>query len=146
MEYLVTYGWAILGIVIIAAVLFYFGIFSPQKWAPVQQQGGFASFSVVDHKIIAGVGGTMAMSIGNNRGRVVTLTQITTTTGGCTWSGSTQLGVSTATTFTTSACTGTVASATAGSPYDFEDVKITFTDSQSSLSHAETGFLKGQYQ
>lgn len=33
LEYLVTYGWAILAIVIIAAVLWYFGVFSQPKIA-----------------------------------------------------------------------------------------------------------------
>jgi len=32
MEYLITYGWAILVILVVLAVLWYYGIFNPAKW------------------------------------------------------------------------------------------------------------------
>lgn len=33
LEYLITYGWAILVILVVLAVLWYYGIFNPAKWS-----------------------------------------------------------------------------------------------------------------
>jgi len=32
LEYLITYGWAILVILVVLAVLWYYGVFNPNKW------------------------------------------------------------------------------------------------------------------
>jgi len=32
LEYLITYGWAILVILVVLAVLWYYGVFNPVKW------------------------------------------------------------------------------------------------------------------
>jgi len=32
LEYLITYGWAIIVILVVLAVLWYYGIFTPSKW------------------------------------------------------------------------------------------------------------------
>jgi len=32
LEYLITYGWAILVILVVLAVLWYYGVFNPSKW------------------------------------------------------------------------------------------------------------------
>lgn len=47
LEYLITYGWAILIIVTIAAVLWYFGVFNPSRWAG-SSATGFTKFTVQD--------------------------------------------------------------------------------------------------
>ena len=36
LEYLITYGWAILVILVVLAVLWYYGIFTPAKWSGVK--------------------------------------------------------------------------------------------------------------
>ena len=147
LEYLVTYGWAILGIVIIAGVLVAFGIFNPERWAPARQQGGFSSFDVVDHGAIAGSGGVLTVVLSNKRGHTITVTGLTTATGGCSWSGSRLLAVTAPETFATTACTAaSVTGASSGAPYDFSDLDVTFTDTTSGLTHTERGFIKGQFQ
>lgn len=147
LEYLVTYGWAILGIIIISGVLISFGIFDPARWATSRQQGGFSSLAVLDHNVIAGSAGNLSITLQNTRGHSIMITNVTTVAGGCTWTGSKLLSVDAPATITTTTCTSaTVTGATSGSAYDFSDVAITFTDSVSSLAHTERGFIKGQFQ
>ena len=50
LEYLITYGWAILIIVVIAAILWYFGVFNPSRWAG-KQATGFTRFVVDDFTV-----------------------------------------------------------------------------------------------
>lgn len=47
-EYLITYGWAILGILIVGVVLWQFGAFSPP--APVPGCSGFSEIKPIDWK------------------------------------------------------------------------------------------------
>ena len=42
LEYLITYGWAILVILVVLAVLWYYGIFNPANWAQEQIKSGSA--------------------------------------------------------------------------------------------------------
>lgn len=51
LEYLVTYGWAILAIVIIAGLLWYFGIFNPSKFISSRSCTGFAAFDCQDFSV-----------------------------------------------------------------------------------------------
>ncbi|MGC8851252.1 MAG: hypothetical protein ACP5O3_03445 [Candidatus Micrarchaeia archaeon] len=89
LEYLVTYGWAILVIVIIAAVLWYFGVFNPSKWAAEKQCGGFSSFSCNEFKLSASASnasgtGFSVIVLGNKQGRAVsnvTLVAVTSEAG-----------------------------------------------------------------
>jgi len=147
LEYLVTYGWAILGIIIIMGVLVSFGVFNPSKWANVRQQGGFSSLAVLDHSVAAGTGGTMKIAFQNTRGNSITITQVVTMAGGCGWTGSQLLTVDNPVTITTAVCNQTtVTGASVGGAYDFSDVAVTYTDSVSSMAHTERGFIKGQFQ
>ena len=78
LEYLVTYGWAILAIVIIAGVLWYFGIFNPSKFAGSKQCGGFGSFICQDFTV--NTAGTLTIVLNNNIGTTMNAVNITTGT------------------------------------------------------------------
>ncbi len=85
LEYLITYGWAILVILVVLAVLWYYGIFNPARWAGESVTEGSA-FKIVDKNL---VGSTQQLSllIGNKAGTTVTVTGIALTgdiTGSCT--------------------------------------------------------------
>ena len=69
LEYLVTYGWAILAIVIIAAVLWYTGVFNPSKFRGGNECGGFGSFTCID-QVITTTNTTIVL--GNSVGRAIT--------------------------------------------------------------------------
>ncbi|MEW5956071.1 MAG: hypothetical protein AB1626_06085 [Candidatus Micrarchaeota archaeon] len=77
LEYLVTYGWALLVIVIVAALLWYFGVFNPTKWTAERQCGGFASFSCNAFKLNSAADATLenntfsVIVLGNKWGRRV---------------------------------------------------------------------------
>ncbi len=122
LEYLVTYGWAILAIVIVAAVLWYFGIFNPSKWSASKQCGGFASFTCEDYQ--ANTTSTSVV-LGNNVGRTITVSNAT-----CSPS---SLGPNARMT-----CTAAIG----GNTGDQLNIQIDYVDSKSQLAHSETGFLK----
>lgn len=50
LEYLIVYGWAILIIVVVAAVMWYLGIFNPSRMTG-NQAAGFSRFVVRDFKV-----------------------------------------------------------------------------------------------
>ena len=121
MEYLVTYGWAILAIVIIAAVLWYFGIFNPSKWTSNRGSGGFAAVTVIDYTV--GAGNNVTLSLGNKVGHTITLT-------GCS-GGNVSL-------TTTSPAMCTVSSTAAGNQLN---IALAYYDPSSGLEHTDNGFV-----
>lgn len=50
LEYLITYGWAILILVVVASILWYLGIFNPSRWIG-SQSIGFSKFVVNDFTV-----------------------------------------------------------------------------------------------
>ncbi len=71
LEYMMTYGWAILIIVIVAAVLYSMGIFNPSA-ASGNTSSGFGGFSVTSYSCSASRG--LSVTLGNNQGHTITLT------------------------------------------------------------------------
>jgi len=73
MEYLMTYGWAILVIIIVIAVLFYIGVLNPRNVTPTSctfPPGiSCASFKLVDD-------GTLYLTIGQATGKRINVTGI----------------------------------------------------------------------
>ncbi len=76
LEYMMTYGWAILIIVIVAAVLYSMGIFNPSSSASATVTG-FAGLGSVQAKCL--LSGTLAISFGNNEGSLINITRINST-------------------------------------------------------------------
>ena len=122
LEYLVTYGWAILAIVIIAATLWYFGIFNPAKWVGVRQCGGMSAFSCIDYEVNS-TGDGVTLSLGNKVGRTVYVS--------CD-SGDVNLDV-------TQPQTCRVSAVSAGS--NQLEFTINYYDNSTLLAHTDTGFV-----
>ena len=120
LEYLVTYGWAILAIVIIAAVLWYFGVFNPAQWTESKGSGGFTGVTVIDYTVN---GSTVTMVLGNKVGRTIVVDCEPTNV--------------TLTTTSTSQCviTGTPA----GNQINLD---IDYYDTLSGLEHTDSGFVR----
>ncbi|MEM3555855.1 MAG: hypothetical protein QXF56_04015 [Candidatus Micrarchaeia archaeon] len=75
MEYLMTYGWAILIIMVVLAVLFYLGVLTP----PVPSQCTFpAGITCTTTKLHAG-SGHLTLEIGQGTGHSITVTGVTCT-------------------------------------------------------------------
>lgn len=70
LEFLVTYGWTILVLVVVAAVLWYWGVFNPEKFA--EKSVYFDVLTGLDVK--ADTAGNLTVNLGNNLGRSITLT------------------------------------------------------------------------
>ncbi|MEK6983461.1 MAG: hypothetical protein AABX33_02725 [Nanoarchaeota archaeon] len=75
LEFLTTYGWAFLVILIMIGALAYFGILNPSKVLPNTCFFG-SEFTCVD-SIISASGGTWKVRLKNNVGAVIDVSQIT---------------------------------------------------------------------
>ncbi len=73
MEFLMTYGWAILVVLAAIAALAYFGVLSPARFLP--ERCDFpAGLTCVDKAVISGSANTITMAIRNNVGDTVNIT------------------------------------------------------------------------
>ena len=87
MEYLMTYGWAILAVVIVGGVLYYYGVFEPDlpdqgcPNAPVAVEGNAWEYDGTQLRLIAR----------NNAGEEITVTEAVSEEGS--WTGSETLAI-----------------------------------------------------
>ncbi len=72
MEYMMTYGWAILIIVVISAVLVYYGLFKPPVGKSIS---GFGSIMPLD--VDYDSAGTMRLYLENRVGDIINVTSVT---------------------------------------------------------------------
>ena len=79
LEYLMTYGWAILIIVIVAGVLYSLGIFNPSSSASTTITG-FSGLGSV--RAICQNSNGLVILLGNNLGKTIEILQANATTGG----------------------------------------------------------------
>lgn len=77
-EYLMTYGWAILIILIVAGVLAYYGIFAPAGFLGPTARG-FGQIQALNPWSVSASTGDIVMSVGNRVGGQVTFTNLTAT-------------------------------------------------------------------
>ncbi|MBL7160267.1 MAG: hypothetical protein ISS93_00240 [Candidatus Aenigmarchaeota archaeon] len=73
MEYLMTYGWAILIVIIVAAVLFSLGIFNPSTYTTTIATG-FNPHSVPAGGFKISSGGVITMQLTNGAGATISIT------------------------------------------------------------------------
>ncbi|HLD75734.1 MAG TPA: hypothetical protein VI874_01835 [Candidatus Norongarragalinales archaeon] len=139
LEYLVTYGWAILAIVIIAGVLWYFGIFNPARFAGEKQCSGFSAFTCQDFRVAPD--GTLTIVLNNRVGGGITSVDIAGT-GACT---PTTVAANANTTCTSAAAF--IPAGTSGNNFDQTAVSLTYTDARSGIAHTDGGgFVRGKYE
>ena len=143
LEYLLTYGWAILIVIIVGASLYALGVFNPGTFTG-KRVTGFTQFQIVDHKVDTNTDVTVVF--GNRLGKTVTLGNITATyknldcsddsLDGTTMGPNTQL---TATLNCTAPWNGPFEQRTSYSVI----LDIAFNDPDSALDHTDTGTLFG---
>ena len=141
MEFLMTYGWAILAAIIAIGVLAYFGVFSPGKFTP--------SATVVNPPFYANAwnmlngAGTVSLELKNNGGETLTVNNVavavTDGAAGCTPTGSLGSVAPSATITAILTCTTMDA---AGQPFK-GDITITYIKSGSNLNLTSTGTIAG---
>jgi hypothetical protein len=69
-----------LAIVIIAGVLWYFGVFTPGRFSPSEQTAGFSTLVVLGHKVTAS-NGQLSLVLANQAGESVNVTSVQAGTG-----------------------------------------------------------------
>jgi hypothetical protein len=125
MEYMMTYGWAILIIIVVVGALYAMGVFSPSS-STVACSPCFTDFAYVDYS-----GGTLVLT---NGARQVNITAVTASPDTGSAVTSTALGVNTAAgtdvTITNVDTTGNVG------------LTVTYTVTESGLSHTDTGTIR----
>ncbi|MEM0231380.1 MAG: hypothetical protein QXW00_01760 [Candidatus Woesearchaeota archaeon] len=136
MEFLMTYGWAILVVLVAIAALAYFGVLSPGRFLPRTCTIG-QGVSCEDFKITAD--GNATVIIRNGMGSAVTGVTVTISGNACTPTGIT-INDGATQEFTCSVTPGT-----AGSKYK-GDIAFTYTQEGSSLSHTLKGTIASPYE
>lgn len=126
-EYLMTYGWALLAIVIVAAVLWNMGVFGGKGCG--RSITGFAGENIYVEDVIVHANGNVDATIKNSAGKTITI-GVTDIAAGAT-------GVVTT--------VDTVTAGTAGQCYSSEALSVTYTI-EGGLAHTATGQISGTYQ
>ncbi len=151
LEYLMTYGWAILIIVIIGGALYSLGVFNPSTWTSAKRATPFTSVYVKDWKV-ASSDGMLTLVLGNKYGTTITVTGInaarTGTTNGCEITGLTTVlagdqEITLSTTGTTGYDGNCANGLTVGKSYTI-DTQIFFTSD--GVPHTDAGTLTGKVE
>lgn len=82
MEFLMTYGWAIVVVLAAIGALAYFGVLSPQKLLPDRTTFS-APLPNVDNAVVTLTGNTVQIAFKNNKGVDITLPMTASATGDC---------------------------------------------------------------
>jgi len=132
LEYLVTYGWALIAIIIIMAVLWYLGLFNPTQFSnPAGKEcGGFSTIQCIDYTTTGG--NAISIVFGNAAG--ANIQSVNATLKGIT--------VSCASIVQSDGRFTCSFNATSYSDKETIPVEIVYASSLSSLVHNETGFVK----
>ncbi len=136
MEYLMTYGWAIIIVIIAGVALWRLGVFTPSVG---KTSVGFDQFSVgTDFKISSAGAATVVATNADKQGRTVTLDTARVGNATCTGTGSVAAGAK-----LTLTCTGSQGGAS-GTAYTGRDVQLNYTVDGS--TYVETGKISGKYE
>jgi len=137
MEFLMTYGWAILVVLVAIGALAYFGVLSPDRFLPSKCQLP-AGIACTDFKID---GNANEVTIVLRNGLGFDLTGVVAGVEGCTDPAAQALSNGGQQTFIATACIGL----TGGSKYN-GDFNVTYTNSDTSLAHKIQGTITGRVE
>ena len=131
LEFLMTYGWAILVVLVAIGALAYFGVLSPDKFLPSKCTLP-AGMACIDHKAVA-TGAEEGITIVVRNGMGFDATLVTVAISGCTVDATGTIPNGATAQFKPSGC-----GLTAGSKYK-GDVNISYTNADTSLTHKVQG-------
>ena len=147
-----TYGWAILIVIIVGAALYALGVFNPGTFTG-HKSTGFSATQMNDFKFDDA--GNLTMKIGNRYGRTIVVMQVNATYGGAldcknaTAISPMQIGPNEGTTATIgliSVCgTGTWTKPSQGASYSIP-VKIQYRDPETNTNHTDIGTVSGSVE
>ncbi len=133
-EFIMTYGWAILVVMVAIAALAYFGVLSPSKFLPEQCLLPPGMACLEQKATPTG----LTLQLRNSLGKDLTITDITDVDGGCSSTGGT-LANGQSGTYTFTGCSHPAS----GSQYK-TDLTISYT--ANNVSHTKTGSLVTQVE
>ncbi len=157
LEFLMTYGWAIMAIVIVGAALFALGFFSPQIFAAGKGCLGFSALSYVDH-LFANDGDPIVAQLGSAKDKVcvtavtltlrdgttiVTPTGLVGTQGGC---GSGEVEIIANGQATINATGGSLSGQSVGDAYSGATLTITYDVVGGIPGHSDTATCNGKWE
>lgn len=136
-----TYGWAILLVVLVAAALFVLGVFDVSSFVG-SRAVGFTEVSVTAFSVASD--GTLTLKLQNQVGSPITVNSINATYGNesVTSSPATALGVGQS---SGTLSVGTFTALNSGDPYAMT-VNIGYTDRSTQFTYTESGTLNGNVQ
>ena len=146
LDFLMTYGWAIALVVIIAAVLFALGIFDVSNFVG-NKAAGFAGVAVTGWRLDSA--GTFTIKVSNQVGQLIRLDTVNVTIGLNTTSlsGVPSPNIATGADYpvgtTMNSTTGAFGSLSSGSGYTAK-VSIAYTDLNSGFGYTSSGTLTGK--
>jgi hypothetical protein len=138
LEYLVTYGWAILAIVIIGGVLWYFGVFNPGKFFGASQCTGFTSFNCQGFNMTNT--GTATIVLDNIAGGNLVNVTVNGQLASCS-PANVATGAATTCTYTYASLAG----GSTGQQFPQTQVNVSYQTFLSGLVHQDTGSIQGKY-
>jgi hypothetical protein len=160
MEFLMTYGWAIVVVLAAIGALAYFGVLSPQKLLP-DRTSFTAPLPNVDNAVVTATGNTVAIAFKNNKGVDITLPMTGTPSGSSTCTAVTVAGTFTNSTgqqeaivpsvtriqngggfLLTFTCTGTAGPI--GSKFK-ADITFPYVNFETGQTLSQTGSVEGKY-
>ena len=136
MEFLMTYGWAILVVLVAVGALAYFGVLSPDKFLPAKCTLG-SGIACVDHRVqgTAGAGGVGLITVRLTNSLGFDISSVVVKAGGCGTDA-----VNCATLSNGASCTASItcAAALAGSKYN-QQLNVSYTVTETSIAHNNLG-------
>ncbi len=143
LDFLMTYGWAIALVVIIAAVLFALGIFDVSNFVG-NKASGFSGVAVAGWQLGTGANSTMSLKLSNQVGQRIQLQNISVTVGTSSAPVSSGLPLELSTGESTGTLlTDSLGTFTSGAGYTAK-VVISYTDMNSGFQGISTGTLTGK--
>ncbi|MBI5177103.1 LamG domain-containing protein [Candidatus Micrarchaeota archaeon] len=140
LEYLVTYGWAFVAMVIISISLWYTGAFDPLSFAGGGKScGGFGSFACEDFKVDSS--GTVKLTLLNTAGEQINDVSIISGSVGVCAPSTVGPGGKVSCTANTAAPSGT-----SGAGFLGTQVRIAYADARSGIAHSDAGTVSGRYE
>jgi len=142
MEFLMTYGWAILVVLAAIGALAYFGVLSPSNLLPTKCEFP-AGLDCTEHPSADAAADTIVFPVINSLGYEITVTGANSTgTGTCTGAGSASPSTvpnGNASVITLGTCTGLES----GERYK-DTVSVVYTSAKTGMSHVAVGVVAGK--
>jgi hypothetical protein len=148
MEFLMTYGWAILVVLVAIGALAYFGVLSPDRFLPSKCQLP-SGIACTDFKITSGAAGTVEVVLRNGLGFDIDPIAVAIDGDGCVAAAATAVGGDDCAAAATALPNGDMCSyqATCGaiSAGKFSaDLSVTYTNTDSNIQHTIEGTIVAQ--